>query len=165
MPRSLSLRSSTARRAARAIAAHVGRRGTFLAAFGVIYLVYGVAQWARETSPFAALGPAAELLTRPPWAALWLVCGFLACVCAGARRRRGVVRPRVDALGYNALLLPPTLWVLGYALSAVLYLATGAQVGTDRAWAALVIWLSVVVAVLVVSGWPEPPRDSTDSPR
>jgi cytochrome c oxidase subunit IV len=69
------------------------------------------------------------------------------------------VRAWVDALGYNALLLPPTVWVLGYVLSAVLYLATAGQVGSDRAWAALVIWMSVVVAVLVVSGWPEPPRD------
>jgi hypothetical protein len=159
MPRSLSLRSSTARRAARAIAAHVGRRGTFLVCFGVIYLVYGVAQWSRATSPFAALGPTGHLLTRPPWAALWLACGLAATVCAVGRRRRGEVRAWVDALGYNALLLPPTVWVLGYVLSAVLYLATAGQVGSDRAWAALVIWMSVVVAVLVVSGWPEPPRD------
>lgn len=141
----------------RGAAETLGRRGAFLLMFGLAYSVYGVAQLVRSTTPFAGLGVYGELLAQPPWGVVWATCGVAAIGCGLWRSRVGV-----DQLGYNALLVPPSVWTLGYTWSAILYLGTGGAAGAERAWASAVIWSALVVSVLVVSGWPEAPRGPQD---
>lgn len=128
------------------------RRGAFLLTYGLIWVAYGVAIGTDPATPFVLLNGFGSVLDSGLWAALWCGCGLAAA--AGALRR-----PRSDALGYNALLLPPAVWSLAYAWAGVLWLGSAGAMGSGRAWASAVIWSSAVVSVLIVAGWPEAPRD------
>ncbi len=143
------------RRARAATARKLRRRGTFLLAFGLIYTAYGIALLSAPATPFAGLGPTAALLDTVWWGAGWTGCGLAAIHAAPRRTLRG------DAYGYNALLVPPMIWALAYTWSALLWLATAGVLGNPRAWAAAIIWSAAIVAVLVVSGWPEAPATNT----
>lgn len=136
-----------------ALPRHFRRRGTFLLSYGVIFAAYGVAILTGSTTPFATLGDLGEFLDVGWWGALWVAGGAVAVLAAIRRRTPG------DEIGFNGLLVPPVVWALAYYWSGLLHVATGGVVGSGRAWAAAVIWSSAVVSVLVVSGWPEAPRD------
>lgn len=132
---------------------HFRRRGTFLLAYGTIFTAYGVAILTGSPTPFDTLGALGEILDVGWWGIPWVIGGAVAVLAA--------VRPRAvgDQIGFNGLLIPPAIWALGYFWSGLLYLLTGGAIGSGRAWAAAIIWASGVVSVLVVSGWPEAPRD------
>jgi hypothetical protein len=114
---------------------HLGRRGLFLLLFGLVYLVYGVASY----------------LSPPPtnlWVAVWVpslafgISGFVALLT-------GVLHPRLEWLGFVCLYLTAGLWSVQYMAAWV--------AGVPRAWAGFVVWLLVVLILLLVSGWAEPP--------
>jgi hypothetical protein len=131
------------------VAASVGRRGTVLLALGAIFVLYGVSVLTAPTSPFGGFAPFG--LAVSPWGWLWIGCGALALTAAP---RRG--HPRWEAAGYNGLLLPPALWSLLHLGSWLAHLA--GDPGNPRGWVAATVWGALIVIVLVVAGWPEPPR-------
>lgn len=132
---------------------HFRRRGTFLLAYGTIFTAYGVAILTGGPTPFATLDLRGGFLDVGWWGALWVAGGAAAMLAAVRRTTIG------DEIGFNGLLIPPAVWALAYYWSGLLHLLTGGDVGSARAWASAVIWSSAVVSVLVVSGWPETPRD------
>lgn len=131
-----------------------GRRGTILGLFGVVWVLYGFAQFTGPESRFGNLGTVVTtVINSRRWGALWIVCGLVAVVIALMPRRRG------DGRGFAALLIPAVGHTATYTLSWVLFLATGVY-GTERAWVAAIIWAVEVVTVLVCASWPDPDQET-----
>lgn len=84
----------------------LGRRGTDLAVFGVLELVYG---WGIVSNPrYGVVRGVGVLNTWAPmtvWGAVWMLCGAAALVLAAHPAHLPS-----DSWGYCALLLPTGLW-------------------------------------------------------
>lgn len=131
----------------------LGRRGLLLLLFGLLWICYGVAIVAVDLPPrFSDVHFPVLSMLDGFWAGLlWMLAGISAVVTAFARKSfKGK-----DSLGFNSLLIPPVVWVLGYSWSIVLWLCTE-QYGKPSGWVALVVWLIVCAFVMLVADWPDP---------
>lgn len=138
----------------RRLRARLGRRGTVLLAFGVVWVVYG---WAIHALPHSvgALGILDKLPTDV-WAGMWIVCGLVGAAHSLTRDTR-------DTLGFSLLVIPPTVWAFGLWWAWLAALAP--QVwpfdllpGNPYGWTAGIIWTGIAVVVATVAGWIEPPQ-------
>lgn len=125
----------------------LSRRGTFLALFGIAYLLVAKSLVDTDTTPLVrhvfrfALG----IMPLAGWALLWLVCGGIALLDAL------LTRDGRDSVGFAAAVIAPTAW-------AIVYVA--AWVGNDTAvrdlWISAVTYALIAAAVLIVAGMPDP---------
>jgi len=132
----------------------VGRRGLLLLMFGVLWVLLGIGVLASRQPRFSGPGPAVLVLTVLDDAAtgwLWIAAG-LASIIAGLVRRRMGGR---DAVGFNFLLAPPLLWLLGYLWSFAVWAVTSAS-GRETAWVAAIVWVIMCAFILLIAGWPDP---------
>jgi hypothetical protein len=120
----------------------IGRRGAALLAFAFIDLVIG---WLL-LDPQSRLIPSyrAVFAVAPPvvWALLWIGAGLIVGVHAFLR---------VDKFGFAAAILIKLLWALGLMASWLAYHA-------PRGWVGAATWVVLAGLVLIIAGWPEPPR-------
>lgn len=129
------------------LAAKLGRRGGVLFVLGLVFLIIGLK---------SILAPAEDdgrfilytFLPVPIRGALWIIPATLAIFSSF---RRGSGR---DGLGFMALVIPATVVAFSYVWSFVGYLfgATDWPLG----WSSAAIWISILLLVLLVSGWREP---------
>jgi hypothetical protein len=134
------------RRKAAAAAWHVGRRGACLVFLGLAYVLLG---WGFAVEPPAA--PSSRelyaihlsIMSFDGWALVWASAG-IACLF-------GAVVKRVETVGFSAAMMVAVLWGLAFA-------AVAAFADVYRAWAAAVLYLAFAAFVLLIAGWPEPPR-------
>jgi hypothetical protein len=140
----------------------VGRRGAILILIGAIWVVFGTTMLGDQIDRFSRPGPggALQFLDMAWTGAMWLIGGAVAFVVGILHDRERVGTH--DAVGFNALALPPMLFVFFYAWSAALNLV--GPDGNPRAWLGMIIQTAVVTMLLIIAGWPEPP-DSNPSPR
>lgn len=132
----------------------LGRRGFLLILFGLLWIAFGVGVIVTPQPRFSGPGPEVpilHLLDMPISGALWIVAGILG-VTAGLTRRR--TRGH-DAAGFNVLLAPVMLFLLGYLWSFATWVLTG-ESGKETAWVSAVVWLIVCAFILLVAGWPDP---------
>lgn len=123
-----------------------GRRGVFLAIFGVIYVAIGLSY----VFP-ASDSPVRHSMAWMPWwsplwlcGALWLGAGFVAGVAAFQPLPR-------DRFGFEALSGVATGWTIAYVISW--------GVGdAPRGWVSAMLFALVGAAVLTVSGMLNPPQ-------
>ena len=133
--------------------ARFGRRASVLALIGIIWFTYGFTIFTSPTpgNQFGRLaGPLNVALTHVWSGVPWVVCGAVAVSVAVLRRRKA------DALGFNALLVPPLLWMVLYLWSWFMWLVTHGCFGSGRSWVWAVVWSSAVVVIGITSGWPDP---------
>lgn len=132
----------------------LGRRGTFLCLFGLIWLgaSYGFLStpMARFTTP-EDTGLLSYLET--PWAGLMWASGGIFAIVVGFLRRRMENR---DEWGFIALLIPAMSWVMTYLWAWVTNLVSGGLYGRPNGWLSALVWSIAVMAILVVAGWPDP---------
>lgn len=124
---------------------HVGRRGAFLALFGLVYLLIGYSYTGSRTTP--AVRQSLHLATNvmPIWAygVIWLSAGMIA-LAFGL-----LFDPAKDALGFVAAIVMPALW-------SFIYLCSWVEGYSPRGWSTAALFLLVAGAVAVVSGMPNP---------
>lgn len=128
----------------------LGRRGTILTCYGIVWLLIG---WGQLVQPQPDQRGLRLLLSWAPlqaWAWCWIVAGLIALVCAW-------VPPGRDAAGFVSLVLIVVPWMASYLVSWILG-------GYPRGWAAAAVWAAITVPIMVVLGWPEPPRSKRASP-
>lgn len=140
----------------RVVMRHLGRRGLFLLAWGVLFIVYGIGLYfypLPETKLVAAIWHNA--IPRDLRAALWIATG---AVAAWSAFRRG---PGHDTYGFVALTLMPVVRMssYGYAWAVSVFTAYGAP----RGWVSATFYAVFVTTVILVAGWHEhngyqPPR-------
>jgi hypothetical protein len=132
----------------------LGRRGLMLFMLGVLWVLFGVGIAAVPMSRFAGTGASTMLLAfldEQFIGAVWIVAGIVAIITAFVRRRyRGH-----DAVGFNALLAPVVLWMIGYLWSFVTWVVTRED-GRPASWIAVIVWLITCVFILLAAGWPDP---------
>ncbi len=131
----------------------LGRRGEFLLLFGGIYTLYGaglIAAGPTETSRAGLALVTGGWVTFAVWGAVWVAAGLNAAVHAF---RRG---PGHDALGFQGLMVMPSVWAASYVWSWIIWVATAGEGGYGHGVLAAGIWAAAAVAVGIVAGWPEP---------
>lgn len=129
----------------------LGRRGTFLACLGVMWVLQGVSVILAPDSPTYLL-----LSAGGEWRAVaWIATGVVAIMAA-------TLRQGDDAVGFLALYIMAAYRMLAYGLSAIMW-AAGHDSGQGRGIVGMLSWGIVIVAILVTAGWPEP-RESPDGP-
>lgn len=132
-----------------------GRRRTLLGLIGVVWLMQS---WVIFHSPLPGWqwgrlgpGPIEEVLMDPRSGLVWAVSGLVGVVTAVLPRRRVP-----DAYGFNALLIPPLLWMVLSAWSWLIWVVTRGAWGSPESWVMAVVWSCAVIFVLITSGWPDP---------
>lgn len=128
----------------------LGRRGAILTCYGAVWTLYGTAQLLTPSSDQRGLGVLLNIAPLTAWACAWIVAGLIALACAWAP-------PGRDAPAFLALPLVVVPWMASY-------LVTWAMGDFPRGWVAAAVWTAITVPVLVVAGWPEPPRGKRAEP-
>lgn len=122
----------------------IGRRGASLLFFSLLDLVYGFSLIVPERA--TRLNPLFVYLTRvmplAAWGAAWSAVGVVLLLSAFSAD---------DRAGFGVAAFWKVLWGL-------LTLASG----IPRAYVSAVIWVALAGFILVLSGWPEPPRTRKD---
>lgn len=131
------------------------RRRMVLMLVGLAWLSYG---FGVLTDPFpeARFGHVISFLTAfldsHYTGAVWLAGGAAAILAALA------VLP--EALGFQALVVPPVMWGGLYLWSWVTSLIAVNE-GSGRGWVSATAWLAIALMISVIAGWPDderPPR-------
>ena len=122
----------------------LGRRGTALILFAVIFTIYGLAL-AGSDPKRPGLGALAEVIPVRALAGLWVVAGLSGAVCALVRR---------TGVGFGVLMFMPLVWTASYGFTFLAWLTTGE--GQSLAWAGALVWLQIVAVLVLIAGWPEP---------
>ena len=131
-----------------AIYVRLGRRGLFLLLLGTVQAAYGAGLAASAAAPpgrphwWPASTGHLGGLPLDFWAAVWAAVAALCLVTAWTP---------ADQIGYAAGVLLNT----GWSAFAVRQWLTSGEAG---AWAPAVIYTGIAIGVLIVSGWPEPPK-------
>ncbi len=118
---------------------HVGRKGAFLATFGVVFVLLSLS----TPDPMAMHTFARAIMPLSWWSVGFGAAGAVAIVA-------GLLPPVRKAIGFAALQLISSLWGMALMMSA---LFDDAGVLAARA---AVIWLAVTVSFHIVSGLEEP---------
>jgi hypothetical protein len=140
-----------------------GRRNSFLGGVSIIWLVYA---WSLTQGPFIGgsgvrlwtnMGPFGDHLSTEWWTVVWAAAAIIGLIIAvrGVNDRR-LKRSSIhrDAIGFNAILIPPLLWTILHAWSWVINVVD-ADLGNSRGWVSVCVWGVTVMAILIVAGWPE----------
>jgi hypothetical protein len=137
-------------RAARRFKRRIGRRGTILSCYGLVWILYGYGQLTAPQPDQRGLRAALSLMPLSAWGWCWIAAGIVALVSAWAP-------PGRDAAAFIVLPLIVVPWMASYLAAWV----TG---GYPRGWVAAAVWAVITVPVLVAAGWPEPPRAKKAEP-
>ena len=139
------------RRAAR----HLGRRGGILTLFGLAWTLIGVGFAFVPADRFSQPGPGdnvLDALDRTPWPGLfWITCGLAALINGLLRRRFN----NEDAVGYAALIMPPTGWVFAYGWSWVLWIVPAYPDGRNTGWLGVLVFGVMVAIIRICATWPD----------
>ena len=133
------------RRVARRLSRILGRRGAFLASFGMLWVLYGYGQLVEPLPDTRGIRLLLNVMPLDAWACCWIVSGLLAAASSVLPEGR-------DWVGFPALLAIVLPWMLSYLVS---WWPLG---DTSRGWVTALIWAVAAVPVIVVAGWREPPR-------
>ncbi|MFE9432303.1 hypothetical protein ACFYNA_15095 [Streptomyces sp. NPDC006640] len=135
-------------RVSRALARHLGRRGTGLLIAGAGLSCWGIGIL-LDPPPTQGLRLLTDLCGIQNWAWLWIAAGVLALAAAFAR-----IGP--DWPGFGVAFLPPMVWATAYAVAAINgeYSRGGFIAGWYLAIAGLILWAATVPEYSV----PPPPR-------
>lgn len=135
------MRCRALRRASRIL----GRRGTILLCYGIVWTAIGYGQISFPQPDQRGLTPLLSFAPLTFWGWCWIVAGLIAIVSAFLPQ--GVDWP--GFLSLPAIVLP---WMTSY-------LASWWPLGVfDRGWIAALVWAAISIPVLVVAGWGEPSR-------
>lgn len=122
----------------------LGRRGTALLLFAVIFTIYGIALAGADPSR-PGLGKVADVIPMKALAICWLVTGVVGAICAVLRK---------TGIGFGTLMFMPLAWTASYGFTYFSWLITGA--GYQLAWAGILVWGLIVGLLALIAGWPEP---------
>lgn len=130
----------------------IGRRGTCLVLFALVFAIYGFATAGAEP-----VRPGLDVITKLiPMSVLSFLCILSGVVAIGS-----VVADK-PWIGYAVLFFPPSVFALSNAVSYVLFLLRDffgwdlVGLGSPLAYAGALVWSLIVSVLAVISGWPEP---------
>jgi hypothetical protein len=135
----------------------IGRRGLLLILGGLSWTAIGITHLFNPMERFSSPGDGTDTILQildGSWIGiLWIIAGTLAFTTGAFRKRWST--ENYDALGYNAFLTPPLVWMLFYAWSFSTWLATDGREGQFANIYAFVIYALISLFIMVVAGWPE----------
>lgn len=131
-----------------------GRRRAALCLFGILWVAVGISVLTTARARFTPIDDPTilSLMDRREWGWMWMVCAAVAIFCGLFRNRYRAL----DEWGFNALLIPPMVWMLAYVWAEIAWLATAGQIGRSNGWIGAVIYTVISLAILMIAGWPDP---------
>lgn len=121
----------------------VGRRGAFLALFGVVYLLLGYSYLVADTPQVRhALRVVINIAPLAVYAWVWCAVGAVAVAC-------GLFSGGHKSVGFTAAVIMPVVWSLVYEAA---WLAGD----LPRGWVTAATYFAIALAVTAVAGMPEP---------
>jgi hypothetical protein len=119
----------------------LGRRGAFLLFLAILDAVYG---WSIYTAAVPKRQEVDLLLPWQAWGVIWYAVGFVCLIAAWFPR---------DRIAYA------TAAALKFGWGAVSGFAWANQPALEHnGWLSMIVWFTFGATVLIISGWPEPPR-------
>jgi hypothetical protein len=115
-----------------------------------VWALYGLAQVTMPPPDQRGLALLLNLMPLAAWGWCWISAGLVAVVYAWAP-------PGRDAAAFLALVIVVVPWMASNLASWFLG-------DNSRGWIAAAVWTAITVPVLVVAGWPEPPRRKRAEP-
>ena len=135
----------------------LGRRGMLLLLLGIAWILVGSTGIAIPSDRFSSPGIGADtilqMLDSAPVYFLWIVSGSIA-VFVGSLHDRRIIN-KYEALGWNAVLTPPLVWMVFYIWSFFIWMVTHGEEGRAQGLYGLVVWAVVSLIIMIVAGWPE----------
>lgn len=127
--------------------ARLGRRGTVLALFGVVWVMQGITVLIAPESPTYYLISQFTAVR----AIVWIATGIVAIVYAA--------RPQGDdAPGFLALYVMAAYRIVAYGAGFVLWALPGGTEGNPRGIIGAFSWGVILLSILVMAGWHETGR-------
>lgn len=117
---------------------HAGRRGVFLAFLATLDIAYGFSLFVTDP-PLRAYD---LMLPWEAWGIIWMAVG---AVCASG------IFVVWDRIQFSVAAALKATWSL-------LFVRVWLVDGIPRGWVSVVVWATFALTILVVAGWPEPPR-------
>lgn len=125
---------------------HLGFRGRVLGLLGILWIGNGITVWSVPGSPNYPMLDSHPSLRG----AMWILTGAVAIWAAFQ------TSPLVDRLGFVALYLMAAYRFFAYFIPFADW--TSDDGGTGRAAVGAIVWLIILALLVLISGWPEPPR-------
>ena len=128
------------------------RRRTALLLISVAWVCHGVTILHQPGWRDADEAICFEMWPLPVRIGIWLVCGLAGIILAAAANHRA------EALGFALAVIPPTLRVVSYGWSVLMWAIPGAPGGE---WASVfygVYWSAILALIYRLARWPEPGR-------
>jgi hypothetical protein len=135
----------------------LGRRGILLILLGLAWIGVGISNLIiridRFSSPGIGTDTILQMLDGPEINFIWIGAGSIAFLVGCFHDRRIVSKH--EALGWNAVLTLPLLWMFFYIWSFWIYVATDGNEGRGAGLYGCIVWALVSTMIMIVAGWPE----------
>lgn len=129
-----------------------GRRGTLLILLGSIWVLQGVGVFSAPESSYALLSG-----WNFPRGVAWIVTGIIGIWAANKRMGD-------DAVGFISIYIMAGYRVLAYLHEFIRWAWPWGDPGEFRGLFSALAWSTVLVAIIVISGWPEPEPEPEEEP-
>lgn len=122
----------------------LGRRGSFLMLFGLVWIMQGIGALTAPDSDTYVL-----LADGNTWRGVaWITTGAIAITYSN--------RPQgQDAPGFLSLYLMAAFRVIAYGYGLFLWVVPGGHPGDPRGAIGMLGWTTIIIAILIIAGWRE----------
>ena len=135
----------------------LGRRGILLILFGFVWMSLGITNLIIPVDRFSSpgIGPDTilQMLDGPEINFVWIAAVLIA-FCVGCFHDRRIVNKH-EALGWNAVLTLPLIWMFFFIWSFWINVATDGVEGRGSALFAALVWAMISTIIMIIAGWPE----------
>lgn len=141
----------------------LGRRGMLLLLFGLSWVLVGITGILFPQDRFSSpgIGPdmVLQLLDGPEMNLLWIIAGGIAAA-VGALHDRRIINKH-EALGWNAILTMPLVWMVCFIWSFSAWIWTDGESGRANGLYGSIVWAIISLAIMIIAGWPEEKSEVT----
>jgi hypothetical protein len=135
----------------------LGRRGMLLLLFGTAWMLVGITGIIFPQDRFSSpgIGPDMwlQILDGRELNLFWIVSGVIAFTIGALHDRR--IINRHEALGWNAILTMPLVWMVCFIWSFAAWVNTDGEAGRANGLYGFIVWLVISFVIMIIAGWPE----------
>lgn len=135
----------------------LGRRGMLLLLFGLAWTLVGITgifiPQDRFSSPGIGPDTILQAIDGPEVHLGWIIAGGIAFTIGCFHDRR--IISKHEALGWNAILTMPLLWMSFFVWSFTVWLLTDGEGGRANGLYGFIVWAVVSGIIMITAGWPE----------
>jgi len=144
----------------------LGRRGMLLVLFGISWAMVGLTGILFPQDRFSSpgIGPDTflQILDGSELSLLWVIAGGISFTIGIFHDRRVVSRH--EALGWNAILTMPLVWLFCFAWSFIVWNLSDGEGGRANGLYGAIVWAVISFTIMIIAGWPEEKFETSIDP-